>query len=122
MKVLIVGGSGFVGSDMSSFFLDKGLDVTIMARNPKSGDRLRERVSSIAADATKPGKWQDTVGEHDAIINLAGVSVFHRWDENYKKLLKDSRVLTTRNVVVSVHHEGYNKDGPGRLVRYAVIE
>ena len=102
MKVFITGGSGFVGSHMTRFLVEKGIDVTIMARNPKHGPRLPEKVSVVAGDATKPGEWQGTVGQHDVIINLAGVSVFHRWDDNYKRLLKDSRVLTTRNVVDAI--------------------
>ncbi len=110
MKVFIAGGSGFVGSHMTRFLVDNGIDVTIMARNPNRGPRLPERVSVVAADATKPGEWQDTVGQHDLIINLAGVSVFHRWDEDYKGLLKDSRVLTTRNVVDAIP-----SDAAGRI-------
>lgn len=102
MKVFIVGGSGFVGSHMSRFLVKRGADVTVMARNPKQGPDLPDKVNVVAADATKPGEWQNSVGQHDVIINLAGVSVFHRWDENYKRLLKDSRVLTTRNVVDAI--------------------
>lgn len=102
MKVFIVGGSGFIGSHMSSLFLGKGWEVTIMARNPKGGHSLPEKVNVVAADATKPGQWQDKASQHDVIINLAGVSVFHRWNEDYKRLLRDSRVLTTRNVVDAI--------------------
>jgi uncharacterized protein len=102
MKVFITGGTGFVGSHMTRVLVDKGVDVTIMARNPNRGPRLPERVSVVAADATKPGEWQNRVGQHDVIVNLAGVSVFHRWNEDYKRLLKDSRVLTTRNVVDAI--------------------
>jgi uncharacterized protein len=61
MKVYITGGSGFVGSHMTRFLVDKGIDVTIMARNAKRGPRLPERVSVVAADATKPGEWQEAV-------------------------------------------------------------
>lgn len=50
----------------------------------------------------KPGSWQDEVAAHDVLINLAGVSVFHRWDESYKKLLRDSRILTTKNLVDAI--------------------
>jgi uncharacterized protein len=110
MKVFIAGGSGFVGSHMTRFLVDKGFDVTIMARIPERGPRLPEKVNVVAADATKPGEWQYTVGQHDVIINLAGVSVFHRWDEDYKRLLKKSRVLTTRNLVDAIP-----SDAAGRI-------
>ncbi len=102
MRALIVGGSGFVGSHLTQFLVRKGIDVTIMARKPERGPILAEKVGLVSADATRPGKWQDEVGRHDVIINLAGVSVFRRWDENYKRLLKESRVLTTGNVVDAI--------------------
>jgi uncharacterized protein (TIGR01777 family) len=35
----------------------------------------------------------------DAVINLAGASIFKRWTQKYKKKIRDSRLLTTRNVV-----------------------
>ena len=110
MKVFITGGSGFVGSHITRFLLDRNVDVTIMARNPNRGPSLPEKVRVIADDATKPGKWQDAVFQYDAIINLAGVSVFHRWNEDYKRLLKDSRVLTTRNLVDAIP-----SDAAGRI-------
>ena len=35
----------------------------------------------------------------DAVVNLAGKSIFRRWSKSYKKEIYDSRILTTRNVV-----------------------
>jgi uncharacterized protein (TIGR01777 family) len=33
------------------------------------------------------------------VINLAGASIFRRWDKNTKQIISDSRILTTGNVV-----------------------
>jgi NAD dependent epimerase/dehydratase family enzyme len=35
----------------------------------------------------------------DAVINLAGASIFSRWTAQTKRLMYDSRILTTRNLV-----------------------
>ena len=102
MKTLIVGGSGFVGSHLTPFLVEKGFDVTIMARRPEGGPWLPSGVKTLAADATKPGTWQDEVSNYDVLINLAGVSVFKRWNQAYKKLLRDTRILTTRNLVDAI--------------------
>lgn len=102
MKVFITGGSGFVGSNLTRFLVDRGFAVTIMARNPDKGPVLPASVKKIAADSTKPGDWQNEIGNFDVLINLAGISVFHRWDDSYKKMLRDSRVLTTRNLVHAI--------------------
>jgi uncharacterized protein (TIGR01777 family) len=45
------------------------------------------------------GKWQEALDNYDLFINLAGANIFRRWDEDYKKLLRDSRINTTRNLV-----------------------
>lgn len=102
MKTLIVGGSGFVGSHLTPFLIEKGFDVTIMARRPDRGARFPSAVKTLAADATKPGPWQEEILNFDLLINLAGVSVFKRWDDAYKKLLRDTRILTTRYLVEAI--------------------
>ncbi|MDQ1285769.1 MAG: uncharacterized protein QG663_1187 [Thermodesulfobacteriota bacterium] len=105
MKILISGGSGFVGSNLTKLLLEKGYEVTVMARNPTKGSSLPPQVKTLAADAMKPGPWQVKLALHDAVVNLAGVSVNKRWDENHKKMLRDSRILTTRNVVNALSSE-----------------
>ncbi len=109
MKAFITGGSGFVGSHMTRFLVGRGIEVTIMARNARLGPHLGEKVSVVAADATKPGKWQDQVAQHDVLINLAGVSIFHRWNEDYKRRLRDSRMLTTSNLVDAIPFDASGK-------------
>ena len=109
MKALLTGGTGFVGTNLTTFLIDKGYEVTVLARNPQKGPKLSDGVKAIAADATKPGPWQDAVSEHDGLINLAGGSVFKRWDDAYKKLLYDTRILTTRNLVEAIPLETGSK-------------
>jgi len=58
-----------------------------------------EGVSRVQGDSTQPGPWQEELAEHDAVVNLAGASIFQRWNSEVKKAIRDSRILTTRNVV-----------------------
>lgn len=109
MRTLIVGGNGFVGSHLTPFLVEKGFDVTVMARRPDRGAKLPSEVKMLAADATKPGEWQAQVTKFDLVINLAGVSVFKRWDDAYKKLLRDTRILTTRNLVDAIPRDSERK-------------
>jgi hypothetical protein len=87
---------------MVPFLLENGYRVTGVdrapAKQPITGDGFR----FIEADTTQTGDWQDAVNEADAVINLAGVSIFRRWTEKTKKLIYDSRILTTRNVVAAI--------------------
>ncbi len=102
MKVFIVGGTGFVGTALTGALLRGGHTVTLMARHPKRNAISDEHVQFVPGDGTRPGKWQDVVGQHDWLINLAGVTVFRRWNAAYKKLLYDSRILTTRHLVEAI--------------------
>lgn len=53
-------------------------------------------------DPTKTGDWQNYLKEADIVINLAGQNIFSRWNESYKKLILESRVKATENVVSSI--------------------
>jgi len=49
-----------------------------------------------------PGAWQNEIQTQNAVINLAGSSIFTRWTKKAKQLIYDSRILTTRNVVEAI--------------------
>ncbi|MFP4225163.1 MAG: TIGR01777 family oxidoreductase [Desulfobacterales bacterium] len=102
MNVLITGSSGFVGSHLIPFLLESGYQAIGVDRTPAKKPISDPRFRFIEADTTQPGDWQDAVNEADAVINLAGVSIFRRWSEKAKKLIYDSRILTTRNVVAAL--------------------
>jgi uncharacterized protein (TIGR01777 family) len=99
MKTLITGGLGFVGTQLAIRLLEKGHEVTIADRAPQPRDDTPHQARYVSADTTAPGPWQENVSGQDIVINLAGVSIFSRWNAETKKLIHDSRILTTRNVV-----------------------
>lgn len=77
MKVLMLGGSGFVGSHLAVALRARGDTVTVMSlRDPEAG------ASAAAA--------------HDAIVNLAGEPLAQRWNAEVKRRIEASRVETPR--------------------------
>ncbi len=102
MKVFITGGLGFVGTKLSEALLKNGHTVTVVERNPRARPSPLQGVTVIAADASRPGAWQDALAEHDTIINLAGVSIFSRWSRQRKLDIVNSRLFITRNVVDAI--------------------
>ena len=102
MKIVITGGSGFVGTHLSNYLLRGGHRVTALGRSADQHRVHHESYHYVAADTTRPGDWQEEFEDADAIVNLAGTTIFKRWTAGYKKQIYESRILTTRNVVASL--------------------
>ena len=88
-----------MGTLLSKKLLEKGHYVTAMARGRGKGRIEHDKYHYVSADAQEKGPWQQALHDHDAVINLAGVTIFRRWNSKYKQAILDSRVLTTRRVV-----------------------
>jgi uncharacterized protein (TIGR01777 family) len=105
MRVFITGGLGFVGTQLSIRLLKRGHEVTVVDHSPEPKPYTPDRVRYVPADTSISGAWQEELLKHDAVINLAGASIFQRWNEKTKQLIYNSRILTTRNVVEAMSGE-----------------
>jgi len=99
MKIFMTGGTGFVGTSLTRKLVEKGHLVTILTRKISGDTNPEEGVALIEGDPTKKGAWQEHVSGHEAVINLAGASIFRRWTKEAKAMIRDSRILTTKNLV-----------------------
>jgi uncharacterized protein len=99
MKILMTGGTGFVGSTLTARFAREGHEVTILIRSDQEAKAGPQTASFLRGDPTIPGPWQQSLRDYDGIINLAGASIFSRWTAEQKKAIRESRISTTRNIV-----------------------
>ena len=95
MKILITGGTGFLGRKLVKSLTDDEHQVTILSRsNRTSGNRF---VDYRKWDGKK---MPAAIGLYDVVVNLAGASIADgRWSPEYKEKIRDSRVWATQACV-----------------------
>lgn len=102
-KVLITGGTGLVGTAITHLLKNNGYEVAHLSRSPSKGD-----IRTFLWDVDKGIIEPEAISFADHIIHLAGAGVFdHRWTEDYKKMITDSRVQSTKllaNAVSAATH------------------
>lgn len=94
-KIILAGGSGFLGSELAKHFNALGWEVVILTRAPKPRtDGVRE----VAWDSKSLGDWAGELEGATAVVNLTGRSVDCRYNAKNRRDIMDSRVNSTRVV------------------------
>jgi uncharacterized protein len=91
MKIVIPGGTGHLGTILTSAFRRRGDDVVILSRNVEAPD-------ARLWDGRTLGPWADEIDGSDVVINLAGRSVDCRYGAKEREEILRSRVDSTRVV------------------------
>ncbi len=99
MKIFITGGTGFIGRNLARRLAEKGHTILVLTRSKKGREEPDARITHIQGESIKPGPWQEYIKDCDIIINLAGATIFSKWNKKQKKLILESRVKTTQNIV-----------------------
>ncbi|HEY3782710.1 MAG TPA: TIGR01777 family oxidoreductase [Fimbriimonadaceae bacterium] len=89
MKVVIAGGTGFLGTLLKRDLLVKGHEVIVLSRNPKNH-------TEIKWDGKSHGTWEQSLEGADVLINMAGRSVNCRYNAKNKAEIYASRLDSTR--------------------------
>jgi len=124
-RILIAGGTGFVGKYLAKQFLSDNFFVTGLGTSlhhpfeqqtaQQSGQQFKN-FKWISADTQKQGAWQEHVSTADVVINLAGRNIFKPWTKKYKQAIYDSRILTTRHLVAAME-----KGKPAKLLNASAV-
>lgn len=89
MKIIIAGGSGFLGNALEKFFTERQNKVIILTRNPK-------KKNDVFWDARNIENWANELNNADVLINMTGKSVDCRYNEKNKKEILESRINSTK--------------------------
>lgn len=99
MKIVVAGGSGFIGSALVARLVRRGDDVAVLSRDPSRVRNGRGVQWSPGSD----GAWQQEVASADVVVNLAGENIGGaRWSEERKRTLVASRIEPTRAIVAAL--------------------
>ena len=101
MRILVTGGTGFLGTALVHRLLRRGDDVTVLSRRPeavtaKFGDAVHawSSLSAWTPDRT-----------FDAVINLAGEPIIDRpWTAARRQALRDSRIGITNQLILAMEN------------------
>ncbi len=101
MRIVIAGGTGFLGAPLADSLANAGHDIVILARGA-SGARTRHRSITWTPNGDA-GPWSSAVDGAGAVVNLAGESIAaKRWTAAQKQRILDSRVQATRSLVAAI--------------------
>jgi uncharacterized protein (TIGR01777 family) len=113
MRVAVTGATGMIGRALVNELRARGDDVTALSRDPSRADLGVETL-----------EWRDPKGDNppaealrgrDVVVNLLGETVAQRWSDQARREIRDSRVLSTRNLVAALA-ELPDGERPGVLV------
>ena len=103
MKIVIAGGSGFLGTALTAHLISNGTTSSC-----SRGNRAPTRPAPHLTYATwtpdgKTGPWAKALAGAGAVVNLAGESIAaRRWSPAQKERLRQSRLLATRSLTAAI--------------------
>lgn len=110
MRIVIAGGTGFLGSPLGEVYAEEGHDVRVLTRGLDPGASRHDPGTGVPgitrvgwAPDGQSGPWAAALDGADALVNLAGASLGEgRWTPQRKALLRDSRIVPTRSLVAAL--------------------
>jgi len=107
MRVVVSGGTGFIGKALTRALIERGDDVVVLTRGEAKKKETTEKTGgSLSFERWTPekrGDWMKIVDGADAIVHLTGASVAdERWTKERKALLRSSRIESTKLITKAI--------------------
>lgn len=93
MKIAISGGTGFIGTYLSTFLFKKDIRFTF------SQEKKLLKLLTLTFSMCNGHQIYKPSSSIDVVINLAGESINSRWTKKQKKIILNSRIQTTKGLI-----------------------
>lgn len=107
-RVVIAGGTGFVGTRLAKTLISKGASSVVILSRSSSGEAQSalQKIPGVRVvlwntqtnqnrgkdGNNQPAGWQKELENADAVINLCGETIVTRWTDKTKRELESSRI------------------------------
>ena len=98
-RIVLAGGSGFVGQALAGRLMADGYEVVVLSR----GKPARAIGTILPWDGEKPGDWTKSLEEALAVVNLTGKNINCRQTAANRREIVRSRVASVKAVAEAVH-------------------
>ena len=104
MKIVLSGGTGFLGRPLAVRLASRGHEIVLLTRGAGGQRAAGRTVTWRPEEPGVPGAgWMVEIDGADVVINLAGDGIAdRRWTAERKEVLRQSRILSTRHLVAAV--------------------
>ena len=103
MRLILTGGTGFIGTRLRESLTEKGHEVVILTRQASRENQPGVRARYAYWNPPQKGAWEKELEGVDGIINLAGEPIAgKRWTPEQKQKILQSRAGATQAVVRAI--------------------
>jgi uncharacterized protein (TIGR01777 family) len=101
MRIVIAGGTGFLGRALCAGLARDGHEVVVLSRAARGETRRVREIAWVPDGGVGP--WADVITGAEAVVNLAGAGLAdQRWTAARKADLRSSRLLATGSLVAAI--------------------
>lgn len=102
MKILLTGGTGFIGKPLKHELVSLGHELFVLTRLKREN---KERINYITWDIKNPPDLSELTNQIDIVINLAGESITNKkWTKEQKEKIQTSRTLPTKILANAINN------------------
>ncbi|HUA38650.1 MAG TPA: TIGR01777 family oxidoreductase [Candidatus Sulfopaludibacter sp.] len=121
-RVVLAGGSGFLGRSLARLLLIKNYEVVVLTRTPQE---RKDGITEVAWNGKSLGDWVQFVEGARAIVNLTGRSVNCPHTPENMLEIKESRINSVNSIATAIHNVAHPPSAwvqAGSLAFYGDLE